>query len=128
MLGIFLEGLLVLLSHRPKLFSVRAHIQILLVLVHKSFTQIVESSDICTVQAHVPLQSGTSQTVLEVMDQDFMIIGMCRHLPRIHYQMHFRASIPLIFFKIWDFELVRYLDIRYQEEIISILSEQFLSN
>ena len=124
-LGIFLKGLLVFLSHSLKFFSVRGHIQIVLVLADVGLAQIIESSDISTVQTHVPLQGGTSQTILEVVDKELMIIGLCRHLPCIHCQMTPGASVPFVFFKIWDFKLVWYLDIWLQAKIISIFPEQF---
>jgi len=124
-LSILSECLIVFLSHSLKITSVRSHVHIEFVLLHKGLTQVIESSNFCTVQVHVPLQCGIGQIVLKVMDKDLMIMGIGGHLPHIHRKMVFRAGGPFVFFEVWDLELVRYLDIRHQAQIINILLEYF---
>jgi len=124
-LGILSECLVVFLSHSMKITSFRSHVHIEFVLLHKGLMQVIESSDFCTVQVHVPLQCGTGQTVLKVMDEDLMIMSKGGHFPHIHRQMVFRAGSPSVFLKVWELELVGYLDIRHQTQIINILLEYF---
>jgi hypothetical protein len=80
-------------------------------LADEGFTQAIESSNICVIQAHIPFQSGTGQSVLEVMNQQLMIIRFSGHLSGIHYQMALRTRVSSILFKPGDFELGRNSDI-----------------
>ena len=59
------------------------------------------------------------------MDEDLMIIGICGHFSHIHRQMVFRARGPFVFFEVWEFEFVRYLDVRHQAQIIDVLFGYF---
>jgi len=49
-----------------------------------------------------------------------MIIGIRGHLSHIHFQMVFRAGSPFVFLEVWELELVGYMDIRYQAQVMNI--------
>jgi len=42
-----------------------------------------------------------------------MIVGIGGHLSHIHRQMVYRAGGPFVLLKVWELELVGYLDIWY---------------
>src|SRR3954462_2891176 len=108
-LGIFFESFMVFLSHGSKLVSVWSHIRVILVLSDKGLTAAIESSNISAIPACVPLQCGTSQTVLKVMDKQLMIICIGRHLSGIHHKMTLGTRTTFVLLKVRDFKFSRYL-------------------
>ncbi|KAI5435529.1 hypothetical protein KIW84_022082 [Lathyrus oleraceus] len=66
---------------------VRSHIHIVFILLDEGFTKIIEGTDVCTIQTHIPSQCSTGQTVLEIMNQQLIIIRLSRHFPGIHNQV-----------------------------------------
>src|SRR3954464_14147576 len=77
------------------------------------------------IKAHIPLRSSSSQTILEIVNQQTLIISVSGHLPYIHHQMCLRTGISLIFLKFRQFELSRYFHIGNKAKIMHILSKQF---
>src|SRR3954466_2904913 len=78
------------------------------------------------IKAHIPLRSSSSQTVLEIVNQQTLIISVSGHLSHVHHQMCLRTRISLVFLKFRQFELSRYFHIGNKAKIMHILSKQFL--
>src|SRR3954471_22684163 len=124
-LSIFLEGFFLFLHHSSQLIPIRSHVHIVLVLLHKRFSQVIESADMGAIKAHIPLRSRSSQTVLEIVNQQALIISVSGHLPYIHHQMCLRTRISFILLKFKQLELSRYFHIGNKAKIMHILSKQF---
>src|SRR3954469_11191847 len=77
------------------------------------------------IKAHIPLRSSSSQTILEIVDQQTLIISVSGHLPYIHHQVRLRTGISLILLKFRQLELSRYFHIGNKAKIMHILSKQF---
>src|SRR3954464_8715119 len=78
-----------------------------------------------TIKAHIPLRSSSSQTILEIVNQQTLIISVSGHLSHIHHQMCLGAGISFILFEFRQFELSRYFHIGNKAKIMHILSKQF---
>src|SRR4030065_1126942 len=85
----------------------------------------MESVDV--LQVSIPPQCGPSQTLLEVIDEKFIILSLMRHFPRVHCQMSLRASVPLIFVEDRNLEFRRYHNIWNQTEFMCLLSKHIFS-
>jgi hypothetical protein len=48
-LRILFKCLLISLRHRPQLVSIRRHVHVVLILLDKSLSQVIESTNACTV-------------------------------------------------------------------------------
>src|SRR3954471_15673647 len=77
------------------------------------------------IKAHIPLRSSSSQTVLEIVNQQTLIISVSGHLSYIHHQVCLRAGISFVLLQFRQFELSRYFYIGNKAEIMHILSKQF---
>src|SRR3954463_7604616 len=77
------------------------------------------------IKAHIPLRSSSSQTVLEIVNQQTLIISVSGHLPYIHHQVCLRTGISSVLLKFRQFELSRYFHIGNKAKIMHILSKQF---
>ena len=73
-------------------------------MLDEGFAKIIEGTDVCTVQTHIPSQCSTGQTVLEIMNEQLIIIRLSRHFPGIHNQVTERAGVPIILLKVRNFE------------------------
>jgi hypothetical protein len=101
------------LEFQPKGLPGLDHVYIIVILLHKGITQILEISDARLIQIHVPLRSGVSQAFFEKVDEDLIIFILHRHFPYVHRQVVLRAGVSLILFKVWYLEFMGYPDIRY---------------
>src|SRR3954468_9291024 len=75
-LSVFLKAFSIPLSHGPKLISVGSHIQIVLILFDEGLSKVSKSTNLRTVQVHVPFECSTSQAVLKIMNEQLLIISL----------------------------------------------------
>src|ERR1051325_10366645 len=57
--------------------------------------------------AHIPIQWPISQTILEKMHQELLILRVRGHPPIVIPQVSFRTRVSLVLRKLWDFKFWR---------------------
>src|SRR3954467_9887520 len=96
-----------------------------MVLFQEGVDKLSPSTDIRPLKFHVPLQRGSSETILKEMHQQRLVLSMSGHLTAVGTNVSLWTGDSLVFIKIWHFELRGNNNPRYQAHSSSVETRSF---